>query len=182
MTGIDPSAIPASQFTTAAVPARLEAGQTAPDFTLPSVTGGTVTLSALRGTNIVLYFYPAAMTPGCTTEACDFRDNLARLSSHGFTVLGVSKDPLDKLARFRERDHLTFPLLSDSDLTVHRLYGAYGEKKLYGKVREGVIRSTFVIDGDGVIRVAKYNVRAKGHVDSLLRALDKLGNQEWLRR
>ena len=182
MTGIDPSAIPASQFTTAAVPARLEAGQTAPDFTLPSDTGGTVTLSALRGTNIVLYFYPAAMTPGCTTEACDFRDNLARLSSHGFTVLGVSKDPLDKLARFRERDHLTFPLLSDSDLTVHRLYGAYGEKKLYGKVYEGVIRSTFVIDGDGVIRVAKYNVRAKGHVDSLLRALDKLGNQEWLRR
>ena len=182
MTGIDPSAIPASQFTTAAVPARLEAGQTAPDFTLPSDTGGTVTLSALRGTNIVLYFYPAAMTPGCTTEACDFRDNLARLSSHGFTVLGVSKDPLDKLARFRERDHLTFPLLSDSDLTVHRLYGAYGEKKLYGKVREGVIRSTFMIDGDGVIRVAKYNVRAKGHVDSLLRALDKLGNQEWLRR
>ena len=182
MTGIDPSAIPASQFTTAAVPARLEAGQTAPDFTLPSDTGGTVTLSALRGTNIVLYFYPAAMTPGCTTEACDFRDNLARLSSHGFTVLGVSKDPLDKLARFRERDHLTFPLLSDSDLTVHRLYVAYGEKKLYGKVREGVIRSTFVIDGDGVIRVAKYNVRAKGHVDSLLRALDKLGNQEWLRR
>ena len=102
------------------------------------------------------------MTPGCTTEACDFRDNLARLSSRGFTVLGVSKDPLDKLIRFRERDHLTFPLLSDADLTVHRLYGAYGEKKLYGKVYEGVIR------------VARYNVRAKGHVDFLLRALDKL--------
>lgn len=114
------------------------------------------------------------MTPGCTTEACDFRDNLERLRSRGFTVLGVSKDPLDKLIRFRGRDHLTFPLLSDADLTVHRLYGAYGEKKLYGKVYEGVIRSTFVIDGDGVIRIARYNVRAKGHVDSLLRALDKL--------
>ena len=114
------------------------------------------------------------MTPGCTTEACDFRDNLEQLRSRGFTVLGVSKDPLDKLVRFRGRNHLTFPLLSDADLTVHRLYGAYGEKKLYGKVYEGVIRSTFVIDGDGVIRVARYNVRAKGHVDSLLRALDKL--------
>ena len=114
------------------------------------------------------------MTPGCTTEACDFRDNLARLSSRGFTVLGISKDPLDRLVRFRERDRLTFPLLSDADLTVHRLYGAYGEKKLYGKVYEGVIRSTFVIDGDGVIRIVRYNVRAKGHVDSLLRALDKL--------
>lgn len=182
MTGINPPATPATQSAPVPAPARLEAGQAAPDFTLPSDTGDTVTLSALRGTNIVLYFYPAAMTPGCTTEACDFRDNLARLSSRGFTVLGVSKDPLDKLVRFRERDHLTFPLLSDPDLTVHRSYGAYGEKKLYGKVREGVIRSTFVIDGNGVIRVAKYNVRAKGHVDSLLRALDKLGNQEWLRR
>ena len=122
------------------------------------------------------------MTPGCTTEACDFRDNLARLSALGFTVLGVSKDPLDKLARFRERDHLTFPLLSDPDLTVHRLYGAYGEKNLYGKVRLGVIRSTFVIDGDGIIRVAKYNVRAKGHVDALLRTLDKLDDREWMRQ
>ena len=180
MTGINPPATPANQ--SAPAPARLGAGQAAPDFTLPSDTGDTVTLSALRGKNIVLYFYPAAMTPGCTTEACDFRDNLVCLSSRGFTVLGVSKDTLDKLVRFRERDHLTFPLLSDPDLTVHRLYGAYGEKKLYGKVREGVIRSTFVIDGEGVIRVARYNVRAKGHVDSLLRALDKLDDQEWMRR
>ena len=172
MSDINPSVASAAQNPPAF--ARLEAGLTAPDFTLPSDNGGSVTLSALRGQNIILYFYPAAMTPGCTTEACDFRDNLARLSSRGFTVLGVSKDPLDKLIRFRERDHLTFPLLSDADLTVHRLYGAYGEKKLYGKVYEGVIRSTFVIDGDGVIRVARYNVRAKGHVDSLLRALDKL--------
>ena len=167
MSDINPSVASAAQNPPAF--ARLEAGLTAPDFTLPSDNGGSVTLSALRGQNIILYFYPAAMTPGCTTEACDFRDNLARLSSRGFTVLGVSKDPLDKLIRFRERDHLTFPLLSDADL-----YGAYGEKKLYGKVYEGVIRSTFVIDGDGVIRVARYNVRAKGHVDSLLRALDKL--------
>ena len=172
MSDINPSVASAVQNPPAS--ARLEAGLTAPDFTLPSDNGDSVTLSALRGQNIILYFYPAAMTPGCTTEACDFRDNLARLSSRGFTVLGVSKDPLDKLIRFRGRDHLTFPLLSDADLTVHRLYGAYGEKKLYGKVYEGVIRSTFVIDGDGVIRVARYNVRAKGHVDSLLRALDKL--------
>lgn len=172
MSDINPSVASAAQNPPAS--ARLEAGLTAPDFTLPSDNGDSITLSALRGQNIILYFYPAAMTPGCTTEACDFRDNLARLSSCGFTVLGVSKDPMDKLIRFRERDHLTFPLLSDADLTVHRLYGAYGEKKLYGKVYEGVIRSTFVIDGDGAIRVARYNVRAKGHVDSLLRALDKL--------
>lgn len=163
MSDINPSVASAAQNPPAS--ARLEAGLTAPDFTLPSDNGDSVTLSALRGQNIILYFYPAAMTPGCTTEACDFRDNLARLSSRGFTVIGISKDPLDKLVRFRERDYLTFPLLSDADLTVHRLYG---------KVYEGVIRSTFVIDGDGVIRVARYNVRAKGHVDSLLRALDKL--------
>ena len=163
MSDINSPATPTAQDSPAS--ARLEAGLTAPNFTLPSDNGDSITLSALRGQNIVLYFYPAAMTPGCTTEACDFRDNLARLRSRGFTVLGISKDPMDKLVRFRERDHLTFPLLSDADLTVHRLYGAYGE---------GVIRSTFVIDGDGVIRIARYNVRAKGHVDSLLRALDKL--------
>ena len=162
MSDINPSATTAAQDSRTSI--RLEAGLTAPDFTLPSDNGDSVTLSALRGQNIILYFYPAAMTPGCTTEACDFRDNLEQLRSRGFTVLGVSKDPLDKLV----------PLLSDADLTVHRLYGAYGEKKLYGKVYEGVIRSTFVIDGDGVIRIARYNVRAKGHVDSLLRALDKL--------
>ena len=161
MSDINSPATPTAQDSPAS--ARLEAGLTAPNFTLPSDNGDSITLSALRGQNIVLYFYPAAMTPGCTTEACDFRDNLARLRSRGFTVLGISKDPMDKLVRFRERDHLTY-----------RLYGAYGEKKLYGKVYEGVIRSTFVIDGDGVIRIARYNVRAKGHVDSLLRALDKL--------
>ncbi|MBT1162477.1 thioredoxin-dependent thiol peroxidase [Bifidobacterium sp. SO1] len=159
------------------LPARLEVGQAAPDFTLPAaLPDGTethITLSALmeQRQNVVLYFYPAAMTPGCTTEACAFRDNLARLESLGFTVLGVSKDPLPKLHRFVERDHLSFPLLSDTDLTVHKQYGAYGEKKLYGKVHVGVIRSTFAIDSDGVIMLARYNVRAKGHVDSLLKAL-----------
>lgn len=120
---------------------------------------------------MLLYFYPSAMTPGCTTEACDFRDNMARLGSLGYTVLGVSKDPIVKLQRFRERDHLSFPLLSDADLTVHKRYAAYGEKKLYGKTHVGVIRSTFAIDSDGVITLARYNVRAKGHVDSLLKRL-----------
>ena len=131
-----------------------------------------------QGKRVVLYFYPAAMTPGCTTEACDFRDNIARLTALGFTVLGVSKDPIDKLQRFRERDHLSFPLLSDADLTVHRLYGAYGEKKLYGKIHVGVIRSTLVINPDGSVVIARYNVRAKGHVDSLLKALEKLEKLE----
>ena len=152
------------------------------DFILPAVNpdGGetSVTLSRLlaQGKRVVLYFYPAAMTPGCTTEACDFRDNIARLTALGFTVLGVSKDPIDKLQRFRERDHLSFPLLSDADLTVHRLYGAYGEKKLYGRTHIGVIRSTFVISvsvtgAAGTIEIARYNVRAKGHVASLMKAL-----------
>ena len=116
MSDINPSVASAAQNPPAS--ARLEAGLTAPDFTLPSDNGGSVTLSALRGQNIILYFYPAAMTPGCTTEACDFRDNLARLSSRGFTVLGISKDPLDKLIRFRERDHLTFPLLLNTVLLI----------------------------------------------------------------
>ncbi|KFI97512.1 thioredoxin-dependent thiol peroxidase [Bifidobacterium stellenboschense] len=159
------------------LPSRLEAGQPAPDFTLPAVNPDgdetTVTLSSLTadGRKVLLYFYPAAMTPGCTTEACDFRDNMARLGSLGYTVLGVSKDPLAKLQRFRERDHLSFPLLSDPDLTVHKSYAAYGEKKLYGKMHVGVIRSTFAIDADGTITLARYNVRAKGHVDSLLKKL-----------
>lgn len=152
-------------------PQRLAAGQPAPDFALPCDEGGLVTLADLRGKKVVLYFYPAAMTPGCTAEACDFRDNLARLTSFGYAVLGISKDPVDKLRRFRERDHLSFPLLSDTDLSVHKRYGAYGEKKLYGKTHVGVIRSTFVIDANGVIELAKYNVRAKGHVASLMKAL-----------
>lgn len=162
---------------TTPLPSRLETGQPAPDFTLPAVDPDgdetTVTLSELtsQGEKVLLYFYPAAMTPGCTTEACDFRDNMARLDSLGYTVLGVSKDPLARLQRFRERDHLSFPLLSDPDLTVHKLYAAYGEKKLYGKTHVGVIRSTFAINADGTITLARYNVRAKGHVDSLLKRL-----------
>ena len=151
--------------------ARLEVGQPAPDFALPCDEGGNITLDELRGKKVVLYFYPAAMTPGCTTEACDFRDNIARLSSFGYTVIGISKDPLDKLRAFRERDLISFPLLSDADLAVHKRYGAYGEKKLYGKTHVGVVRSTFVIDEDGTIALAKYNVRAKGHVASLMKAL-----------
>ncbi|NEG79199.1 thioredoxin-dependent thiol peroxidase [Bifidobacterium avesanii] len=159
------------------IPGRLQPGQAAPGFSLPAAMpdGGesTITLDDVlsQGRRVVLYFYPAAMTPGCTTEACDFRDNLARLEGMGLTVLGVSKDPIAKLHRFAERDHLTFPLLSDEDLTVHKSYGAYGEKKLYGKTHIGVIRSTFVIDPDGTIAIARYNVRAKGHVASLMKAL-----------
>ena len=155
---------------------QLAAGSVAPDFTLPDQDGTPVTLSALRGGKVIVYFYPQAMTPGCTTEACDFRDSLAPFQSEGYTVLGISKDEIAKLAEFRERDHLTFPLLSDADLTVHRLYGAYGEKKLYGRTHIGVIRSTFVISvsvtgAAGTIEIARYNVRAKGHVASLMKAL-----------
>ena len=165
------------------LPARLDIGQTAPDFTLSAVmpdgTTANITLSDViaQGQRVILYCYPAAMTPGCTTQACDFRDNIARLSGMGYTVLGMSKDPIDKLERFRQRDHLTFPLLSDPDLHVHRLYGAYGEKKLYGRTHVGVLRSTFVIGTDGRIELARYNVRAKGHVESLIKAIGKLQQQ-----
>lgn len=169
----------------APVYARLQEGSEAPDFTLPAIVPGTaenglINLSDVLedGRRVVLYFYPAAMTPGCTTEACDFRDNLARLESQNVAVLGVSKDSLEKLRKFAEHDHLTFLLLSDPDLTVHKLYGAYGEKKLYGKIHVGVIRSTLVINPDGSVVIARYNVRAKGHVDSLLKALEKLEKLE----
>lgn len=123
-----------------------------------------MSLSDLRGTRIVLFFYPAAMTPGCTTEACDFRDSLAPLQAAGYTVLGVSRDDPKTLTAFRERDSLPYDLLSDPDHSVHEAYGAWGEKTNYGKIVEGVIRSTFVIDEDGVIRHALYNVKATGHV------------------
>lgn len=154
---------------------RLEAGQQAPDFSLPSDRGDIVSLAGLRGRRVILYFFPAAMTPGCTKEACDFRDNLNRLTALNYAVLGVSKDAPDKLARFRERDGLTFPLLSDADLTVHQAYGAYGVRKLYGREVRGTIRSTFVIDENGMLLLARYNVRATGHVDSLMKQLAKLG-------
>lgn len=150
---------------------RLAAGDTAPDFTLTDQDGRPVSLAAYRGKKVVVYFYPAAMTPGCTTQACDFRDSLGSLAGAGYQVLGLSKDTQAKLAEFAENDHLTFPLLSDEDLTVHRAYGAWGEKNLYGKVVTGVLRSTFVIDEAGLVTLALYNVKATGHVASLRKKL-----------
>ena len=150
---------------------RLAPGDTAPDFTLESDTGEQVTLSGLRGRKVIVYFYPAAMTPGCTKQACDFTDSLDSLKAAGYEVLGVSKDAPAKLAKFRERDALAITLLSDTDLTTHRAYGAYGEKKLYGKVVEGVLRSTFVVDEEGRVELAQYNVKATGHVAKLRRDL-----------
>ncbi len=150
---------------------RLEPGDVAPDFTLPDDTGAEVSLSSLRGRKVIVYFYPAAMTPGCTKQACDFTDSIDSLKAAGYEVIGVSKDKPAKLARFRERDGLTITLASDEDLSVHKAYDAYGEKKLYGKVVEGVIRSTFVVDEEGKIEVAQYNVKATGHVAKLRRDL-----------
>ncbi|GII01199.1 thioredoxin-dependent thiol peroxidase [Planobispora takensis] len=150
---------------------KLEPGDAAPDFTLPAADGTTVSLDAYRGKRVILYFYPAAMTPGCTKQACDFRDSLDSLTAAGVSVLGVSKDTTAKLAKFAEHDALTFPLLSDPDLEVHNAYGVYGEKTMYGKTTLGVIRSTFVIDADGKIEKALYNVKATGHVARLRREL-----------
>lgn len=150
---------------------RLQPGDEAPDFTLPSDTGDMVTLSSLRGQRVIVYFYPAAMTPGCTKQACDFSDSIDRLQSEGYTVLGISPDKPEKLAKFRERDNLTITLLADVDKEVLQAWGAFGEKKLYGKVIEGVIRSTFVVDPDGTIAVAQYNVKATGHVAKLRKDL-----------
>jgi peroxiredoxin Q/BCP len=150
---------------------RLEPGDRAPDFTLPTDTGETVTLSDLQGKKVIVYFYPAAMTPGCTKQACDFTDSLDSLHASGYEVLGVSPDKPEKLAKFRERDGLTITLLSDADKKVMKAWGAYGEKKLYGKVVEGVIRSTLVIGEDGRVEVAQYNVKATGHVAKLRKDL-----------
>jgi thioredoxin-dependent peroxiredoxin len=150
---------------------RLSPGDPAPDFTLPSDSEDDVTLSDLRGRKVIVYFYPAAMTPGCTKQACDFTDSLDSLRGAGYEVLGISKDKPAKLAKFRERDALTLTLLSDPELAVHQAYGAYGEKKLYGKVVEGVLRSTFVIDESGLVELAQYNVKATGHVAKLRRDL-----------
>ena len=150
---------------------RLAAGQPAPDFTLPDQDGTPVTLSGLRGRKVILYFYPEADTPGCTTEACDFRDNLATLGSAGYTVYGVSRDDLPKLQKFAAGHGLSYPLLSDPDRRVHELYGVWGEKSLYGKTVVGVIRSTFVIDEEGVITLPLYNIKATGHVAALKKRL-----------
>ena len=150
---------------------RLQPGDKAPDFTLPDDTGARVALADYRGRRLVLYVYPVAMTPGCTTQACDFRDSLDALHAAGVDVVGLSPDKPDKLAAFRARDHLTFPLLSDPDKTTLTAYGAWGDKMLYGKTVTGVIRSTFVIDADGTIELAQYNVKATGHVAKLRRDL-----------
>ena len=150
---------------------RLQPGDTAPDFTLPTDTGETVTLSDLRGGRVIVYFYPTAMTPGCTTQACDFSDSLDHLKAEGYTVLGISKDTTERLAKFREKESLTITLLSDVDKDVLTEWGTFGEKKLYGKVVEGVIRSTFVVDEAGKIELAQYNVKATGHVAKLRKDL-----------
>ena len=150
---------------------RLAPGDEAPDFTLPDADGNLVSLSKLRGQRVIVYFYPAAMTPGCTKQACDFTAALPDLTAAGATVLGISPDSPAKLAKFREKEHLTFPLLSDPDKSVLTAYGAYGEKMNYGKTIMGVIRSTFVIDADGKIERALYGVKATGHVERLLRDL-----------
>ncbi len=154
---------------------RLSPGDPPPHFTLPTATQEQVSLSDLRGRKVIVYFYPAAMTPGCTKQACDFSDSLDSLRGAGYEVLGVSKDKPAKLAKFRERDALTLTLLSDPELEVHRAYGAYGEKKLYGKTVEGVIRSTFVIDEEGKVALAQYNVKATGHVAKLRKDLGLAG-------
>ena len=151
--------------------AKLEAGAPAPEFTLPDADGNPVSLTELRGRKVILYFYPAASTPGCTTEACDFRDSLNSLRSSGYTVLGISKDEAEPLKKFRDEERLNFPLLSDTDLTVHHLYGAYGEKSMYGKTVTGVLRSTFVLDEEGTVTLPLYNVKATGHVASLRKKL-----------
>jgi peroxiredoxin Q/BCP len=150
---------------------RLARGDPAPDFTLTDADGREVSLSDLRGQRVIIYFYPAAMTPGCTKEACDFRDSRQVLADAGFAVLGISPDRTAKLASFRDREGLTFPLLSDPDKTVHKAYGAYGEKMLYGKKSVGVIRSTFVIGANGMIEHAYYGVKATGHVARLRKDL-----------
>lgn len=150
---------------------KLEAGQKAPGFSLSDKDGQSVSLADYAGKKVILYFYPAASTPGCTTQACDFRDNMASLQSEGYTVLGISKDDLPALQKFAAEESLGFPLLSDKDLATHHAYGAYGEKSMYGKTVTGVIRSTFVINENGEIDHALYNVKATGHVASLRKKL-----------
>ena len=150
---------------------KLEIGTKAPAFSLQDQDGATVSLSDFEGQKVIVYFYPAAGTPGCTKQACDFRDNINSLKGAGYQVLGVSKDSVADLKKFQAEQGLNFPLLSDLDLAVHNLYGAYGEKNLYGKTVTGVLRSTFVLDESGSIDLALYNVKATGHVASLRKKL-----------
>jgi peroxiredoxin Q/BCP len=151
--------------------ANLEIGDKAPTFKVLDQDGNKVGLADYKGKKVILYFYPAASTPGCTKEACDFNDNLNPFKKAGYTVLGISPDPVTKLKKFQTNQDLNFPLLSDEELEVHKLYGAYGKKKLYGREYVGVIRSTFVIDEKGKIELALYNVKATGHVTSLKKQL-----------
>lgn len=152
-------------------PTRLVPGDQAPDFTLPDADGNAVSLAAHAGSKVVVYFYPAASTPGCTKQACDFRDSLDSLAAAGYQVLGISPDVPAKLAKFTAKEALTFPLLSDEDHQVAEAYGAWGEKKNYGRTYEGLIRSTIVLAEDGTVLLAQYNVRATGHVAKLRRDL-----------
>jgi peroxiredoxin Q/BCP len=147
-------------------------GEKAPNFQLQDSEGNLVSLDAFRGSKVIIYFYPAASTPGCTTQACDFRDNLGVFQKAGYVVLGISKDKLEALQKFAYEERLDFPLLSDADLAVHHAYGAFGEKSMYGKTVMGVIRSTFVVDEDGVLEHALYNVKATGHVEMLRKKLN----------
>jgi peroxiredoxin Q/BCP len=158
-------------MTNSVEPVRLQPGDAAPAFTLSTDTGDRLSLADLSGKRVILYAYPAAMTPGCTTQACDFRDSLQSLAAQGITVVGISPDSPAKLASFRDREHLSFPLVSDPDKAVLTAYGAYGQKQNYGRTVTGVIRSTFVIGPDGRIEHAFYNVKATGHVAKLRRDL-----------
>jgi peroxiredoxin Q/BCP len=150
---------------------RLEPGDKAPDFTLANQDGNKIKLSGLKGQKVIVYFFPAALTPGCTKEAEDFNSNLKVLTKAGYEVLGISPDPVEKMVKFQQAHKLKFQLLSDSDLKVHKAYGAYGTKSMYGKTYEGVLRSTFVVDEKGKLELALYNVKATGHVESLRKQL-----------
>lgn len=149
----------------------LTPGMPAPDFTLPDQSGTPVTLSDLRGHPVIVWFYPEALTEACQQQACDFRDRLPDLNRHGYRVLGISRDPVERLAEAQATDGIPYPLLSDEDLTVHRAWGTFGDKNLYGRIVQGVRRSTFVLDADGVITHAFYNTKAKGHLSMLEKRL-----------
>ena len=156
---------------TLALPSRLAPGDRAPLFSLPDADGRLVSLASFAGRHVIVYFYPAALTPACTTQACDFRDGLQSLTDAGYTVLGISKDPVAQLAKFTAQEHLNFPVLSDESLEVHHAYGVWGEKQLYGKTVTGVLRSTFVVAPDGTLEHALYNVKAKSHLGMLRKKL-----------
>ena len=158
-------------MSTSEATARLSTGDRAPEFNLGDAAGNSVALADYRGQKVIVYFYPAASTPGCTKQACDFRDSLASLQASGYQVLGVSPDKVSKLEKFVANEELNFPLLSDEDHAVAEAYGAWGEKKNYGRVYEGLIRSTIVVDEEGTVSLAQYNVRATGHVAKLRRDL-----------